>query len=373
MITKAIVGAEPGRTAAVQGTRPAWWKALRETWEAPPMSVARVGVQHLILHASDVEIVRTALGGVGASLGLSFELDRSDGEIVLLDADVMTHMSPQLVAAFKEGRPTVLVCGLRAGRGLSPAARVAQVRQQLRRQLSRVSVVRERSPRRAAARRAPGVVDLPRADQGSTARRTSHPGHEAHVDALRGASGAGPLVDRLAQGEGQVLQRAAQGWRHLDAPPLLATYGSDAHLRFDFRTRQALCDPKAMQFLCAQHEVPQPAAHVWPGADACVHPLDLAIWHLGIAGAGHPLDGAPDDWWNLPWRACAVAVTTAERCTRVPSHLDIVRRLAAGPVTPASLRCQGQVSATDLRRVLQACLMLGLATWVTPGAAAGPA
>lgn len=340
----------------------AWWKGLRQHW-APPGSMARVGVQHLILSASDVEIVRMALTGVGRQVGMRFDLDSCDGELVLLDADVAAHMSPQLIAAFKEGRPTIVVSGMRAGQGLTSQARADHVRQQLWRQLSRIALVRQRWSVRAPAPRPIGHAAPLKAQRVPAVGRSAQRTPTGPTDPAGAVAGASRSHDRRLQGERQVIQQILHGWRHLDAPPFVATYGSDAHLLFDFRTRQVHCDPKAMQFLWAQHELPQPVDGVWPGADASAHPLDLTVWHLGIASERHPMTSAPDGWWHLPLRARAGALAVAERCTRVPSHLDIVRHLCAGPATPSTLRRQGQVSAIDLRRVLQACLMLGLACW----------
>jgi hypothetical protein len=90
--------------------------------------------------------------------------------------------------------------------------------------------------------------------------------------------------------------------------------------------------------------------------------LQEATWDIGIAAGHLPLLDAPADWWHAPLQIDPAALV--ERYSRAPAHLDVARRLRAGPVTPSRLRTDARLGVSELRRVLQACLMSGVVRWV---------
>lgn len=180
--------------------------------------------------------------------------------------------------------------------------------------------------------------------------------------------------ERDRQTQQRLLEQAWRGWRLRDTPPLHAGYGAGAQLQLDFRARLAWVDPIAQQQLRACREMPRPADASPARLDALLRELDETLWDLGIAGSALPLLAAPDDWWHVPlrWRAGA----DASRYTRVPLQLDMARRLAERSMSPHDLRHHARASTQDLRRFLQASLLLGLAEWegtpALPDLAAGP-
>jgi hypothetical protein len=111
-----------------------------------------------------------------------------------------------------------------------------------------------------------------------------------------------------------------------------------------------------------RRELPRPVSQVHLQGNAMAWDLQGATWDIGIAAGELPLLNAPADWWHAPLQIDPAALI--ERFTRAPAHLDVARRLRAGPVTPSTLRTDARLGVFELRRVLQACLMLGVVRWV---------
>jgi hypothetical protein len=159
----------------------------------------------------------------------------------------------------------------------------------------------------------------------------------------------------------EVLKAVRQGVAQPGTQPFTASYGEDAHMLFDFRSRLVFIDPLAQQHLRVRRELPLPAPGLRPCTEALVRELDETVWDLGIAAGPHTLLGQPADWWHCPLRW--VADGGIERYSRIPRHLDLARRLQQGPATPSELRRHARVGVSDLRRFIQACLMGQLLQW----------
>jgi hypothetical protein len=324
------------------------WKALKARLGRAAEPARPIALQHLVLADRDVATVQALLDKVGQALGVDFELQGHGGEIVLVDVDFTSRMSPQLIEAFSEGRPVVTLSGLHRDdeRLLSTAERFERRQRELLHQLQALAVVRRRATRLAAA----GAPPPPPAPG-----TTWDSGFDTTLDAAQ------LMAEEMEQGQREVLRLALAGLRDEAAPPLLASYGPQANLRFDFRAGLVWFDPLALQHLRLRRELPQPAPGAKPGADATVRELDATLWDLGLAAGGFDLLGAPPDWWHRPLQT--VKGPAIEGYTRLPRHLEMARRLAAGPVSPSELRRQARVAVIDLRRFLQACLVLGLLRW----------
>lgn len=327
----------------------ALWNALRARFGGRSPQAHHLVVQHLMLAERDQQAVRAALDQLGAALGLRLELQGHAGEIVLLDADLEARVTPQLMQSLVEDRPVLELSALAAPLDPTSPAAVECRRAELHRQLLRIELVRCRSshPEAAHWRTAPDTPQAPAS------------GFDAEFDTVLDAQQLASTD--FERGPLALLQQVLRGMRLPATPALAASYGTDAHLRFDFKARLVSFDPLALQHLRVRRELPQAAAGTEPGHAAIVREMDEVLWDLGLASGAHPLADAPADWWHTPVRCRPQA--RIERYSRVPRHLAMARRLAAGPVSPSQLRREAGVGVAELRRFLQACLLLRLVHW----------
>jgi hypothetical protein len=349
----------------------AFWYALRAKLglaDALPGRGRAITVQHLVLSQREMEAVQEALDRVGEQLLVRFELQEHAGDIVLLDAQRAAQIAPQVVDAFTDGRPVVTLSHMQHDdeQHVPAAERLMAREEELLRQLREIPMVRRRAARqrRVQPEMAGAGAESVHSEQGPVStqagRSTSFDTHfdsKLDADQLLGAE--------LDLAQLSLVEGVLQGLRDPRTPAFTASYGDGAHLRFDFSAKRVHVDALAEQYLRVQQELPrrtplgQPAST--PQAHASVLDLHKVIWELGLAcGPCHPL-GAPRQWWHEPLRLRADA--RIDRYTHQPRHLAMALRLATGPATPSELRSQARVSVPELRRFIQACLMLGLVHW----------
>lgn len=334
---------------------------------APRGSIA---LQHLGLSDRDLGELRPVLAEVSKTLSVDLELHGHTGDIVLLDVPFAARLSPQLVQAFTEGRPVVLLSGSKEETDplLSAAQRLEQRQQALLRQLREISLVRARSGAPDSQTWAtPSDLSSNRSSSNSTSHRSSL-GFDGEFDSR--IDGEQLLSTELENGQRQALQHVMRAVALKESGTYAVSYGPDANMQFDFNARLVFVDAMAQQHLRVKRNLPEPAPGAQPHADALVCELDDTLWHLGIAAGPFPLLDEPANWWRTPLRWTGAAAM--EAYSRLPRHLHLARCLVAGPATPSELRRQGQVSVSDLRRFLQATLMLGLVAWA-PATPAQPA
>jgi len=346
------------------------WDALRARLGTAPAPARRIDVQHLGLPQHELDSVRSALEHVGRQLGVTLQLHGHSGEVVLLDVPFASRLSPQLMNALTEDRPVVLMPGLGAddGHGGTPEERAQRREEALLRQFGDLALVRRRSSLGAAAwgwrQRGTAQAPQPMPSSRTDAASGYDSGFDSEFDSVQ------LLAEETDRAHQDVVQRVLRGLRAPHTPPLSASYGPDANILFDFRSRLVHFDPRALQHLRVQRELPQPAPGARPGAEATVRELDETVWDIGLAAGPHRLLDEPADWWHTPLAAAADA--RVDRYSRLPRHLDMARRLQARAATPSELRRHAQVTVADVRRFVQAALMLNLIHWA-PRALAGEA
>ena len=337
----------------------ALWQGLKSRMGLVVRHPGRVGLHYLGLRGADLGAAQAVLDQVGAELAVNFALDTEAGEVVLLDAELAERMSPELIEAMKRDRPLIVLAGdadlaWHAGQDLQ---RFERQRQLLLHELAKLPLVRQRSARQ----RARDWAEFEGALGGLRVRppQASHAGFDSAFDSRLDSSA--PVDEAMGQAQRSMLCQVLDGWRDPATPSLSASYGPQANLRFDFAARRVVLDPLAVQGLRIRREMPQPAPGALPGPRSTERTLAHTLWDLGIAGGQLPLLGAPPDWWHVP--LSVDPEVRVQSYTRVPQHMDIVRRLQAGPLTPSVLRRQARADVSELRRVLQACLVLQLAHW----------
>lgn len=346
--------------------RSALWTTLRNRLRLTGTRQRPVTVQHLMLAGSDQRSLQAALDAVGRRLAVQLVLQGDAGDIVLVDADLSDRISPQLVSALVEERPVLLLSSLqRSYLARLPAAQQQERREQeLERQLLALPLVRRRSGqpdaphwRTSALHAVPGRASTAAAQAGAVDDDFDS-GFDSVIDAQQLAA------EDLQADQSALLAQVLRGLLDPSTPPVAASYGPGANLTFDFGTGLVCVDPLALQHLRVRREVPLPAPGVVPHSESMHHELQDVVWSLGLASGHLALMGAPAHWWHTPLQC--TGLQRIERYSRVPQHLDLARRLEAGPLTPSQLRRQARVSVADLRRFLQACLALQLLQWHQP-------
>lgn len=302
-------------------------------------------VQHLGFACSELETLPAVLDEVGRELGVSLALDGVNGDVVLAEEGFVTRVSPQVLNAFLEDRPLVVVT--RPGVVLGDEARrhARSLHGELVRQLRALSDGRD------AVHRAPAG---PPAEPAVASDFDS--GFDSRLN-----------PERLAEGEldpdrAQLLNVLRRGLVDPSEPPLRAGYGHGAALTIDFATGVAHIDELAEQHLRVMRDVPYLSRGADTGARARQRELDLVVWDIALAAGGFRLLHSPVNWWRTPLLLSPQA--RMGRYTALPPHLEMARVLAAGPVSPAELRRRCRVGIGDLRAFLQACLFLGLLHWL---------
>jgi hypothetical protein len=334
------------------------WQALR----------AKLGAGHkrgIVLHYlglsdDEVEALRPVLDKLGERLALRLELQSHAGDIVLLDVDFAARVSPQLLHAFNEDRPVVLIASPLGddGRFLSATEVFERRQQELLRQLREIPVVRRRSAHWGPSGWAPGV---PGADEGGA--RPAGGFASAFDSDFDSTLDADQLnAEQLDDARRGLLQAVLRGALDVSAASLAAGYGPAANMWFDFRQGVVTIDLVARQHLRVHRELPLAAPGARPQAEATVHELDEVLWDLGLASGRFALLDEPADWWHAELLSPPSA--RVARYTRLPRHLEMARRLQASPTTPSDLRRHGLVGVAEIRSFVQACLFLRLAQWL---------
>lgn len=325
------------------------WSALRTRLRPAADTPQYITVQNVMPSGVDLIAVQAALDRVGEALAVQFELQEHIGDIVLMDADLALRMSPQAVQAFVEERPLVTLTDLRRADDLllSGAQRFERRQRELLVQLREIPLVRRRATPGASS-------NAPALTQGK-ASQAFDSSFDSHLD------GSELAAVEVTAAQRDLVHRVLHGLRTPGTPPLTAGYGANAHLRFDFQARTVHIDALALQHLRVRRELPHAAPGATPGPEAQVRELDETVWDLGLAFGPCALLDAPADWWHTPLQW--VRGAHIEPHTRVPRYIELARRLQCATLTPSELRRRARVSVSDLRRFLQATLMLGLLHW----------
>lgn len=329
------------------------WNALRARLQRMRREPSHIALQPVLPSDADLAEVQALLDKVGEALAVQFELKSGEGDIVLMDAEIAARMSPQLVHAFAEERPLVTLTGLQLRPEealMSPSERFERRQRELLVQLREIPLVRRR-----ASRVTPEATStLPQAELAS--------GFDSHFDS--GFDTSALMAAEIGDGQRQVLRRVLEGLRTREAAVLCASYGPGANLRFNFHTRLVAIDTLALQHLRVRRELPQPAPGAATEPQAPLRDLEETVWDLGLAAGPFPLLDEPADWWHQPlaWTHGA----RIEPYTRMPRYIEMARLLQREPLTPSALRRRARVSVADLRRFLQAALLLSLLHWQPP-------
>ena len=314
------------------------------------LPVAKAGrrpmfVQHIGFEAEQLDTLPALLDDVGRELGLELRLDGARGQVVLAEQRFVSRVAPQVLSAYLEERPLVTVT-LPGGHDRDLLLRMRQLHADMVRQL-----------------RALGDLEQEPADMGAHAAAGSlspDSGFDSNFDSRAQA-------EQLVQAEldadrAELLNTLRRGLVDPSQPILHAGYGPGAALAIDFATGVARIDEVAEQRLRVARELPFLARGSRPGGSARERELDLVVWDLALAAGGFRLLHSPVDWWHAPLIAQPGLDIT--RYTSLPPHLEMARRLALSPVSPAELRRHSRVSLRDLRGFLQASLFLGHAHWL---------
>ena len=342
------------------------WKSLREKLRGPDRRTCIV-LQHLGLPASDTRALQEILFDVGRQLAVTLELHSHEGEIVLLEAPFAAGMSPQLVESFAEGRPVIRIDDWLETdtRYLSPVEQSNRRRRTLLQQLKGLAIVRSRSTHWGSSGWIPEHLRL----IGSS---VSDPGpqglaYDSGFDSVFDSEQL--LAEPLDSARQDLLQQVLHGMLNRSISPLTASYGPDAHMKFDFFQGYVTLDPLAQQHLRIRRELPIPLPLKAPlplKFEATVREIDDVVWDLGIASGRFQLARQPANWWHSKLESPISA--RIECYTRVPIHLEMARCLRASPMTPSELRRSARISIAGLRSFLQACLLLNLVHWQQPAA-----
>jgi hypothetical protein len=244
---------------------------------------------------------------------------------------------------------------------LVPAAQRLLAREaELLRQLREIPLVRQQSARQRSAQPVLVGGDSMHSEHSpSTTQGGSSSSFDTGFDSKLDADQLSAV--ELDKAQLVLLRSVLHGLHTPDSEALHASYGDNAHLRFDFAAQRVHIDALAEQYLRVQRELPHAMPSARPQPHASVRDMVEVVWELGLAcGPCHP-KGAPAQWWHEPLTLREDA--RIDRYTHHPRHLTMALHLAAGPVTPSALRSHARVSVAELRRFIQACLMSGLVHW----------
>jgi len=344
-----------------------WTRIRRKIGSAGPRQQT-ITVQYIGVPAQDVDAMQSMFDVLGQQLSVTLELKPDSGEMVLLQLKSGTRVTAEHIHALTGGRPAVFITKQNdAAEQLSSTSERFAVHQRvLLPQLTELPLVRRRSALRSPAGTLPQDSRRDALPSGSGVPLSTS--FSSALDST--PSAAPPSTEDTDPAQLEVLQQVLRGLADPATPMLKASYGPNAHLRFDFGIGLVTIDALAQQHLRVRRELPRPAPEAQLHPDAMVRELDETVWHLGLASGHLPLVGEPADWSQT---ALAVSPeSNIERYTKMPRHLEMARRLMHSPVTPAELRRHAHIGVPDLRSFLQACLFLNIIRWVDPSEA-GPA
>lgn len=290
--------------------------------------------------------LQARLGQVESRLGLRLRLSEDPGDAVLVDDAVMRSVSPWVLDAVCEGRLRLVL--RRTGPPTAAAVRgvdledlVAQLRQL-----------------RGQAALGPEGRFLPSRsfDAAETQPEAADSGFDPAFDSRWPLDAAQPSAAAAVFFEAMLRLRTDP-----TAPPLQAAWPGGGVLILDGSKGMAWFDADGWMNLRLHEPLPRLQADVTPRGELAELELDRVLWMLGLAAEELPLLDAPADGWHAP--LVPVHLQGIGRHTMQPRHLAMAHVLSRGGVTPSQLRREGQVSARQLRRFLQACLVLGLVAW----------
>jgi hypothetical protein len=357
------------RSSVMQAMKsPGLWSTLRQRLGKSD-AVRQVLIQHLAMPEKSLGLLQAALDEVGQQIGLKFELRPVAGEIMLMDASLASGITPQLMQALAEERPVVTVSHLLDASDplLSASERFERCQQELLRQLQAIAFVRSRSPRWSPSGWAlNGGLDDPASEPPGSAQMR----YDDEFDSVLNADAL--LPDVAERGQQDVLRVVRRGLQDPTVAALYASYGAEANLRFDFRSRLVTLDARALQHLRVRREVPQPSQSGKPQIHHSVLELDEVAWALGVAAGAFPLFDEPQDWWHTPLQCvdqggassqAAEMSGSLQAYTRLPLHIEMMRVLQGQRCSPSQLRRKVRTGVIDVRRFVQAALMLQLVQW----------
>lgn len=321
-------------------------RALRSVLPRAAGSLRDLPLQSLGFEPAELKTLSAELEQVGPALGLAPTVQASGGEAVLAEADFVRRVAPQVLHAFLDERPLLVVDRPADDEVAAPAT--------TRRRLDQLS-----SQLRALAA-GEGLASL-------ASSSTLPPSSDFDVHSDFPASVDGPSESPLDPDRAQLLNTLRRGLVDTAQAPMTASYGPGAAIRVDFACGVATLDELADQYLRVTREVPYLSQNALPGAGAKQRPVDQLVWDVGVAAGGFRLLHSPVNWWHAALIANPRLDVT--RFTALPRHRELARCLAVAPISPAELRRRCQVRSSELRGFLQACLFLGLVHWV-PGARA---
>ncbi len=334
-----------------------WRQVLPSAWRRAASPRQRIAVQHLVAPQRDLAAVQRVLNALGARLNVAFDLHHGRGDVVLLDGDLVSSLSLQQIDAFKEDRPLVTWPGaLDAGSvfdadqaNSNPTLLQNWLQADLARQLGNLPQLRSPGDDSGRAQVA-ATLSRPGAGRQAIANDVDEHADDRNVERTKGAAWQ------------SLMQHLLQGRQDPSTAPLTLGYGPHARLFVEFQQREAHCEILALQHLRVSRDWPWRVPTATPPPGCIARDLDDLLWDLGSASGAMPLWRSAGDVAKQHL-SCPNREAIARR-SRTPSHLEAARRLHAAPATVAELRrCLG-VPEAELRRFLQAALVLGLLRWV---------
>lgn len=334
----------------------------------PPAAGARGLPAPLVLHHCGIDDlalieVQVLMKRLAAELALDLRLDPCEGDVVLADEYLARSLRPQLMAAFSQQRPIVILSREPATGG---AVRGVIDYRALRAQV--LALPNGWQPP-APALRQPGV--LPLAADNAEPRRArqldfsdSGSGFDSAFDSrLPGMALANLPLDKART---QFLQALHAGRSDPARGPVEASYAGGGLMVIDFARSLVKLERRALGELRLANQLPVLSPGALPEAELQTRELDCVLWDLGFAAGAHALNGAGANWWRQP--LVALQPLQVARYSAAPLYRDLARAFDDGPQTPSQLRrrCRADISA--LRGFLQSFLLMGLLTWL-PGEA----
>lgn len=323
-----------------------------------PVVLHHCGIDDLALIEVQALIERLA-----AELALDLRLDPCEGDVVLADEYLLRSVRPQLMAAFSQQRPIVLLSREPATGG---AVRGVIDYRALRAQV--LALPNGWQPP-APALRQPGVMPIA-ADNAEPrrARQSDFSDIDSGFDSAFDSRLPGMTLANLPldQARTQFLQALHAGLADPTRGPVEASYDRGGLMVIDFARSVVKLERRALGELRLANQLPVLSPGARPETELQTRELDCVLWDLGFAAGAHALNGAGANWWRQP--LVALLPLQVARYSTAPLYRDMARAFDDGPMTPSQLRrrCRADISA--LRGFLQAFLLMGLLTWL-PGEA----
>lgn len=329
-----------------------------------PSAGARGLCSPLVLHHCGIDDlalieVQALIERLAAELALDLRLDPCEGDVVLADEYLLRSVRPQLMAAFSQQRPIVLLSREPATGG---AVRGVIDYRALRAQV--LALPNGWQPP-APALRQPGVMPIA-ADNAEPrrARQSDFSDIDSGFDSAFDSRLPGMTLANLPldQARTQFLQALHAGLADPTRGPVEASYDRGGLMVIDFARSVVKLERRALGELRLANQLPVLSPGARPETELQTRELDCVLWDLGFAAGAHALNGAGANWWRQP--LVALLPLQVARYSTAPLYRDMARAFDDGPMTPSQLRrrCRADISA--LRGFLQAFLLMGLLTWL---------